>query len=131
VQACQAIHAALDFAVTFPDLLGDWHAASNTLVVLTVPDELSLSWLCADADAAGLRVVRFCEPDLGDALTAAALEPGGWRLVSRLPLAFPERTRSEHTRSEHTFSEHTRSGHTFSEHTRSEHTFSGREEVRT
>ena len=116
MQACQAIHAALEFAVTYPDLLGDWHAASNTLVVLTVSDELSLSWLCADADAAGLRVVRFHEPDLGDALTAVALEPGGWRLASRLPLAFPE----------HPHSEHTHLGHTHSE-----HTFSDREEVRT
>jgi hypothetical protein len=125
VQACQAIHAALEFAVTYPDLLGDWHAASNTLVVLTVPDELSLSWHCADAGAAGLRVVRFYEPDLGDALTAAALEPGGWRLASRLPLAFPEHTRSGHTRPGTPARAHPPG------HTRSGHTFSGREEVRT
>jgi hypothetical protein len=56
--------------------------------VLAVPDELSLGWLCDDAAAAGLLVVRFHEPDLGGALTAAALEPAAARLVSRLPLAF-------------------------------------------
>jgi hypothetical protein len=57
-------------------------------VVLAVPDELSLGWLCDDATAAGLRVVAFHEPDLGGSLTAAALEPVGHRLVSRFPLAF-------------------------------------------
>jgi hypothetical protein len=55
--------------------------------VLAAPDELSLGWLCDDAEAAGLRLVRFHEPDLGGALTAAALEPAGAQLISRLPLA--------------------------------------------
>jgi hypothetical protein len=86
-QACQAAHSALDFAIAYPAVTGDWHASSNTLVVLAAPDELSLGWLCDDAAAAGLRVVRFHEPDLGGALTAAALEPAAARLISRLPLA--------------------------------------------
>jgi hypothetical protein len=92
-QACQLAHAALDFAVAYPHLVGDWHAASNTLVALAVPDELSLGWLCDDAATAGLRIVRFREPDLGDALTAAAIEPAGRRLVRRLPLAFSDQER--------------------------------------
>jgi hypothetical protein len=61
--------------------------------VLAAPDELSLGWLCDDADAAGFRVVRFHEPDLGGALTAAALEPAAARLVARFPLALSQ-TRS-------------------------------------
>lgn len=56
--------------------------------MLAASDELSLGWLCDDAVAAGFRVVRFHEPDLGGALTAAALEPAAGRLVARLPLAF-------------------------------------------
>jgi hypothetical protein len=56
-------------------------------VLLAVPDELSLHSLCAEAIAAGLRLACFHEPDLGGALTAAALEPAGRRLVARLPLA--------------------------------------------
>jgi len=52
-----------------------------------VRDELALGWLCDDAAAAGLRVVRFHEPDLGGALTAAAFEPAAHRLVAHLPLA--------------------------------------------
>jgi hypothetical protein len=87
-QVCQAAHAAFDFALAYPAVTGDWHAASNTLVVLAAADELALGWLCADAAAAGLHFVAFHEPDLGGALTAAALEPAGARLVSRLPLAF-------------------------------------------
>jgi hypothetical protein len=73
--------------VRHPDPVRDWHSASNTLVLLAVPDERSLKWLCDDATAAGHRIVRFCEPDLGFELTAAALEPAAHRLVSRLPLA--------------------------------------------
>jgi hypothetical protein len=62
-------------------------------VVLGAPDELALGWLCDDAVAAGLRVCRFHEPDLGGALTAAAIEPAGHRLVSRFPLAFSRQER--------------------------------------
>jgi hypothetical protein len=90
-QACQAAHAAFDFAVAHPALVRDWHRTSNTLVILAAADELSLGWLCDDAVAVGLRVVRFHEPDLGGALTAAALEPAAHRLVSRLPLALSGR----------------------------------------
>jgi hypothetical protein len=45
---------------------------------------LDFGRLCGDAATAGLRVARFHEPDLGGSLTAAALEPAGRRLVSRL-----------------------------------------------
>jgi hypothetical protein len=61
--------------------------------VLAASDELSLGWLCDDAAAAGLRVSRFHEPDLGGVLTAAAIEPAGRRLVSRFPLAFSRQGR--------------------------------------
>ena len=88
-QACQAAHAALDFAVTYPDLVGDWHASSNTLVILAVRDELALAWLCQDAERDSLRIARFHEPDLGGALTAVAFEPAAARLLRTLPLALP------------------------------------------
>jgi hypothetical protein len=86
-QACQAAHAALGFSLAYPSLTGEWHVTSNTLVILTVHDELELSWLCQDAEAAGFRIVAVHEPDLGGALTAAALEPAAARLVRGLPLA--------------------------------------------
>ena len=85
------MHAALDFAVAHPALVARWHGDSNTLVVLAAPDELALSWLCADARALGLLAVPFSEPDLGGALTAVALEPAARRLVAHLPLALSGR----------------------------------------
>jgi ribosomal protein L29 len=57
--------------------------------LLAAPDEPFLFGLCDAAKARGLRVSRFFEPDLGNALTAVALEPAARRLVSRLPLALP------------------------------------------
>ncbi len=64
-------------------------------MLLAAPDELSLGWLCADAAAADLRLVRFHEPDLGHALTAAAFEPAARRLVAHLPLVFDGRKGGE------------------------------------
>jgi hypothetical protein len=87
-QACQATHAALEFAFTHPEIAVGWHRSSNVVVLLGVPDELHLTWLVADVAAAGLRVAPFHEPDLGGSLTAAALEPAAKRHVSRLPLLF-------------------------------------------
>jgi hypothetical protein len=52
-----------------------------------VPDELALSRRCQDAEIVGFRMVSVHEPDLGNALAAAAIEPAGARLVRRLPLA--------------------------------------------
>lgn len=89
--ACQAAHAAIEFAVAHPDVVADWHNASNVLVLLAAPEELSLGWLCGDAAAAGFRVARFHEPDLGGALTAAAFEPAAHRLLLHLPLALSRR----------------------------------------
>ncbi|MEV4510748.1 peptidyl-tRNA hydrolase [Dactylosporangium sp. NPDC049525] len=86
-QATQATHAALDFAVAHPDAFRDWHTDSNTLVLLAACDEDALDRLCAKASAAGHRHVRFHEPDLDGALTAAALEPAAYRLLSHLPVA--------------------------------------------
>jgi hypothetical protein len=82
-QACQAAHAAIAFTLSHPDVA----AAAPVLVLLAVPDELRLTWLRADAVAAGLLVTSFHEPDLDDALTALALEPAASRLLAGLPLA--------------------------------------------
>jgi hypothetical protein len=85
------MHAAIEFTVTHPAATRDWYHSSNTLVLLAIPDEYSLGLLCADADAAGLRLARFYEPDLDSSLTAAALEPAARRLVAHLPLALSRR----------------------------------------
>jgi hypothetical protein len=77
------VHAAIEFALTFPDVA----AAAPTVVVLAAPDELGLLWLRDDAVRAGSRLAAFYEPDLDGALTALALEPAAGRLVAGLPLA--------------------------------------------
>jgi hypothetical protein len=80
-------HAALDFAVTHPRQASRWHSSSNVLALLEAPDELALCWLCSEAERRGVLCVPFSEPDLGYALTAVAIEPAGWRLARKYPLA--------------------------------------------
>ena len=88
-QAAQSCHAARQFAAEHPDVERAWFHASNTLALLAVPDEPALDALLLRARGIGLRVAVFREPDLGDATTAIALEPGpaSRRLVASLPLA--------------------------------------------
>jgi peptidyl-tRNA hydrolase len=64
-----------------------WYHASSNLVVLQVPDEEALKDLAGRVEAADLYHAVFREPDLDNTVTAVALEPAGWRMVSDLPLA--------------------------------------------
>lgn len=90
MQAVQAAHALLAFAVENPGLTGTWHEDSSNLVILSVPDEAALLWLIACAEHDDILCTPFREPDLDDALTAVAIEPAGWRLCSSYPLALRE-----------------------------------------
>ena len=56
-------------------------------MLLAAADELALTWLYADAVAAGHSAVAVHESDLHGSLTAVALEPAAYRLVAHLPLA--------------------------------------------
>jgi peptidyl-tRNA hydrolase len=87
-QAAQACHAALAWARAHPELAGEWVSGGETLVLLGAPDEPALARLHGAALARGLRATAWTEPDLGDALTAVALEPGdaARRLCGKLPL---------------------------------------------
>jgi hypothetical protein len=82
VQATQAAHAALAFALEYPV------APGNYLVLLEAPDVLDLCWLLSDAERGALRAVAFYEPDLGDELTAVALEGAGAKLCRKFSLLF-------------------------------------------
>jgi hypothetical protein len=84
-QAVQGAHAALEFAVRHPDLVSVWARGGGSLLFLAAADELALCWLLADAERNGYQAVPFCEPDLGNALTAVAVH-GARRLCSRFPL---------------------------------------------
>lgn len=85
VQAVQGMHAALSFAVTYPELTAKWHHESQVLVFLAVPDEDELVEL--GRDLSWFDLIWFREPDLGDQLTAIAVEPDAGRMLSHLPLA--------------------------------------------
>ena len=78
LQAAQAGHAAIGFALCYPGLLPD------TVILVAVPDEEALAFLLADA----FPYVKFAvrEPDLGDSLTALAVEPAAAELCRGLPL---------------------------------------------
>ena len=88
-QAVQSIHAFRQFVKEFPDMEKEWFDMSNHLALLSVRGEDDLFRLISEALTKGLRYAGFHEPDLGNALTAVAFEPGGGskRLLRRLPLA--------------------------------------------
>lgn len=85
-QAVQAAHALQAFNVEWPQEARAWHDGSNTLALLVVPDEATLTRLLHRARRRG-PVSEFHEPDRADELTAIAIGPWGKNITSRLPLA--------------------------------------------
>lgn len=75
--------------VSYPGTTRRWHKYHKNLIVLAVPNELALVDLYRKADEMGLQCSVFREPDIGDEVTAIALEPHEYtyKLVSSLPLA--------------------------------------------
>lgn len=80
MKAAQAVHAALAFAHEHPV------SPEAYLVLVQAPDILALCWLLADANRLSMRAVSFYEPDLGNELTAVALEGAASRLCRKFPL---------------------------------------------
>lgn len=69
-----------------------WLDDSNFLVVVSVPDEAALAELAAHAVEEGIVRTIVREPDLDNAITAVALQPGSEarRLCAEMPLALRE-----------------------------------------
>lgn len=86
-QVAQAMHAFRSFLEEHPGVERAWFQTSNTLAVLSAPNEGALQAIVMDAIDNDFRVSQFREPDMGDSLTAIALEPAAKRLVRSLPLA--------------------------------------------
>jgi hypothetical protein len=74
------MHAALEYAIQYPDRFKEWHATSQTVVLLTVPN---VDWLHLTARKIefSVPVARFREPDMGNQLTAIACVYSGKRLA--------------------------------------------------
>ena len=91
VQAVQAAHSLLSFAIIHPDLVRVWGEDSQNLILLSAPDEAALCWLCACAERDGHLYSAFREPDLGGQLTAVTFEPAAARMLSGYPLLLREK----------------------------------------
>lgn len=93
LQLAQSVHAAFHFFAEWPSLARSWLVESNFLVVVAVPDKDALAALAGLAVEEGIARTIVREPDLGDAITAVALEPGSIarRLCAEFPLALKER----------------------------------------
>lgn len=74
-QAVQSAHALADTILKYPREALEWHRVSNTLVFVSVPNELELIYIEDALKEKGMKFVSFREPDIGDELTAIALIP--------------------------------------------------------
>lgn len=93
-QLAQSNHATAEFSVAHPDAFRDWAANQRNIVCLNAPNEATLADLLKLAEAKGIPLAAFHEPDFGDELTAIALGAGGDKLTSCLPLALRIRAKA-------------------------------------
>lgn len=89
-RAVQSIHAAINFTFEHPNRAGPWFTNSNYLVSLAVENEKDLKSLIRDCCRNELAITVFREPDIGNQITAIAIEPSPitQKLVRKIPLLF-------------------------------------------
>lgn len=87
-QAVQIAHALSTFYHEHRLLEDKWYKDSQHLVLVSVPNRIELLKLVEKARRKGAAFSVFCEPDIGNEITAVALEHKAKNLCSRLPLAF-------------------------------------------
>jgi peptidyl-tRNA hydrolase len=88
-QLAQVVHGQDEFRELHPELHREWRSSSNTVAILGVKDEVHLHSVRGKAEARGIPLAIFLEPDLGDQATCLVLAPSPHtrRLCSSLPLA--------------------------------------------
>lgn len=91
-QMLQSAHAAIEFQHEHPQISKNWNTNSKYLVFLSVENEKVLYQYLEKIKFYDLKYTIFTEPDIGNQLTAIAIEPGErtQKLTSRLPLALKE-----------------------------------------
>lgn len=91
-RAVQSTHAAINFIFEFPNKASPWFK-SNYLVQLEAKNEDGLKQLIWECEQLKLDCTVFREPDIGDQITAIAIEPSQitQKLVRKLPLLFKEK----------------------------------------
>lgn len=93
---CQTTHAAVDWALAFPEKAAEWHE-DNYLIVLEVPSEQALLDYADLLMWHDLACLVVHEPDMPESAlcndgqhTALAVEHAGGRYLSELRLALKE-----------------------------------------
>lgn len=89
-QAVQSTHAAINFIFEHPERAGPWFYNSNYLCMLSVENEKELIKFIEKCEKLKLCYSVFREPDIGNQITAIAIEPSitTQKMVSNLPLLF-------------------------------------------
>jgi peptidyl-tRNA hydrolase len=75
-QMLQAAHAAIEFQHEHHEIAKEWNTNSKYLVFLSVENEEKLQRLLEKIQFKNLKYSVFLEPDIGNQLTAIAIEPG-------------------------------------------------------
>lgn len=86
------MHALRQFIKDHPEIDKEWFEKSNYLGFLSVADEHELIKLIESALAKGIKFSIFREPDIGNQITAIAIEPGAKskKLCSNLQLGLKD-----------------------------------------
>jgi hypothetical protein len=98
-RAVQSTHAAINFIFEHPSRAGPWFRDSNYLVQLEVDSEDNLRELIYKAEKLRIRYTVFREPDIGNQITAIALEPSAetLKLVKKISLLFKNKNNGNET----------------------------------
>jgi len=93
-KAVQSTHAAINFIFEHPGRAGPWFHNSNTLAELEANDEAHLERLIEKCIKLDLIHTVFREPDIGNQITAIAIEPSRLtrKVTSNLPKLFKNKT---------------------------------------
>lgn len=91
-QAVQSSHCGIDFQHQHPKIAKQWNDNSNYLVILSVENEEQLLLFLEKFKKHNLKTTIFKEPDIGNEVTAIAVQPSekSKKLTSNLPLALKE-----------------------------------------
>ena len=87
-----------------------WYNASNYLALLAAKDENELVEIACRAAEQGVRFAIFKEPDIGNKITAIALEPGNKskKICQKLPLTLNHPDGGQKTNGKHMTGRNTR-----------------------
>lgn len=91
-QSVQPAHALAHFAIDYKDVFEVWQTNHKNLIVLSVQDEDALHALWLQAKSMGIKTSAFLEPDIGNEMTAIAMEPSEktYEITKDLKLALRE-----------------------------------------